>query len=578
MFHGTALLIPRASASVGSVAVVSGASRTPEPATPLRQTRITLVPPVRRPAPLGLRDFVGMGLGVLLTFLVSYALGRHRIFWEDEMLGWMLLRDPSWTHMIHAWKLGADGGGFAFYLTGRGWFALFGPSENSFRCYAAAGFSLAFCATWVMARRYYGAVVVAFALLNTWFFSPWVVARMAEGRFYGLLTLSAALAVWLVVRADRTDKAPVLLCLLAFAVHGVLSTSHVLGFVYSANLLYALWLTDWIAGRRRTALYLSGAAAWLFLIPERTAIFASAAVGKPHFWTVRPTFSRFLAAYTGFSSEIALVEGLVLIIAAYSLAKDPVGWRTRLTQAYRARRAIYVVVAVLFLVPLEMLAESVVGPSLFINRYLMPLAVAQTFLTAEALSLIAWDRFSLATTIWRRSWMRAGAAAVFLLCLLGWDLRHVKAEAVSPVDFTQDTTARMPHNLPVVCEDALKFVELIGRQHASGVQYTYLLDWPFAVSPEAPRAEVTQYHLMQNWQSAGYFSGSIQQRNAFLQEHPKFLVLQGGFSLHRAAAPEISSNPLVERFSRDPSYQVLPYGPKPKSGSQDLWIVCRGGC
>ena len=66
-----------------------------------------------------------LGLGVMLTLVISYTFGHGRIFWEDEMLGWMMLRDPSWHHMLQAWKLGADGGGFAFYLTGRAWFSLF---------------------------------------------------------------------------------------------------------------------------------------------------------------------------------------------------------------------------------------------------------------------------------------------------------------------------------------------------------------------------------------------------------------------------------------------------------------------
>ena len=57
---------------------------------------------------LGALDFVGMLAGFLLTLTVTCVLSRGRIFWEDESLGWMLLHDPSWQHMVQAWRSGAD--------------------------------------------------------------------------------------------------------------------------------------------------------------------------------------------------------------------------------------------------------------------------------------------------------------------------------------------------------------------------------------------------------------------------------------------------------------------------------------
>ena len=45
-------------------------------------------------------DLLGMVAGFVFCLLVSLALGHKRIFWEDEMLGWMLLRDPSFHHMV----------------------------------------------------------------------------------------------------------------------------------------------------------------------------------------------------------------------------------------------------------------------------------------------------------------------------------------------------------------------------------------------------------------------------------------------------------------------------------------------
>ena len=92
-------------------------------------------------------DFICMALGFVLTLSLAAAMGHQRIFWEDELLGWMLLRDPSWKHMLAGWLKGVDGGGILFYLTGRLWFKVFGASVLSFRMYSATGFARRTCGT-----------------------------------------------------------------------------------------------------------------------------------------------------------------------------------------------------------------------------------------------------------------------------------------------------------------------------------------------------------------------------------------------------------------------------------------------
>ena len=212
------------------------------------------------PPPLSVWDAAGMMGGFLFTLTVTYILSHKRIFWEDEMLGWMLLRDPSWKHMVQAWNIGADGGGFAFYLTGRAWFSIFGPSEVSFRLYTSTCFGLAFAVMWAAARRFYATGIVAFALLNSFFFSPVVVMHMTEGRFYGLEVLAAALTVWLAFHvADKKERISGPIYLAMFFTHALLTASHILGVVYSAFILLAIISVDLLRRRLRPLLYLSAA-------------------------------------------------------------------------------------------------------------------------------------------------------------------------------------------------------------------------------------------------------------------------------------------------------------------------------
>ncbi len=526
-------------------------------------------------------DLGGVAAGLLLTFAITGVLSRGRIFWEDEMLGWMLLRDPSWHHMLFAYNRGADGGGFSFYLLGRGWLQLFGSSELSFRLFSSTCFGLAFGATWAAARRFYGPGVVAFALFNTWFFSPPFVAHMAEGRFYGLLILAVSLAVSLtLVLAREAGPTQRWSYPAMFLVHALLTTSHLLGGLFSAFLLAALVFLDGWERRPRPLLYLSGAAAWLLLIPERANILASARVGKPWFWTKAPRSIDVVSVYTGSSKEIALVLFLLLCAAIFAALHRQGAAPGVLRRAWDERRPVYVVMAAIFLLGLAVLLEGLFGTWLFNDRYLLPITVAVAYLTAELAQLSMENlpiRGSLQRLASTRS-MRLGAALAFTAALLFWDFRHLARFSPSPEDYTPALTAKLPKGIPVVCEDAFTFTELLGRQHASGVRYLYLLDWGRTVSPAAPRLEVTQYHLMENWQAVGYFSGSIKPIDVFLRETSKFFVIHAEPSPPTHLPPEIG-NPLAERFAHDRAYEVVRYAQLDRTGFRDtVWLVCRGRC
>jgi len=505
-----------------------------------------------------------MACGFLFAVAVSLTLGRGRIFWEDEMLGWMVLTDPSWHHMVQAWKLGADGGGFAFYLTCRGWLHLFGPSETAFRLYSATCFGLAFVLNWLTMRRFYGSPSTGFALFATYFLSPPILLHLAEGRFYGLLMLAVSAAVWLTVKLQEVQNGtPSGAYLLAFAAHALLTTSHLLGVVYSFFILCSMVLLDRLNGRFRPLLYASVAASWLLLLAELPAIRASAAVGKPWFWTTRPGISRFVGVYIGFSPELGALLGALAILAAIAVWRRPVGWRFALAQACRVRRTAFVVALSLLLVPLAFLIEGFAGPSLFIDRYTIPVSLATAFVLAEAMQLIDW-------------WPAAKArwlGALALAATVGWlVLVHLPNYQMPQFDYTGRLASTLPKNVPVLLEDAWSFTEIIGRQHDSGVQFLYPLDWAQSTSPQAPRLEVTQYNLMKNWRTAGYFSGSIVDLPAFLERTPRFLVVAN--DPLDAVQPRFLGNPLVLRFSKTPGYTVERYVTLKDRGKQvSAWMI-----
>lgn len=529
---------------------------------------------------LGGWDYAGMLAGFALPLIITCVLARHRVFWEDEMLGWMLLRDPSWRHMLLAYNQGADGGGFSFYLLGRGWFALFGHSEQAFRLFSATCFGLAFVVTWAALRRFYGVGVVTFALFNTWFFSPPFVAHMAEGRFYGLLVLGVSMAFGLVPVLEEVRRPTARRWYaIMFLVHGLLATSHLLGVVFSAFAIAALLAADLMAERLRPGLYLAGIASWLLLIPERANIVASARVGKPWFWTKAPRPVEVIAVFTGSSKEIALVLVCLLALVLWGFLRLGAGRNAAWRRVWEARRPVYAVVAAMVALGLGFLVEGTLGTWLFNDRYLLPMTVAITYATAELTQLtVAAMRTTPVWPLLSLPLFRFTAAAGFWLILLSWDFHHLRHFSMAPEDYTAELTAKLPHGMPVVVEDGFSFTELIGKQHGSGVDYVFLLDWPQTVSAWAPRVEVTQYHLMENWRRVGYFSGSILSAEEFLREHREFLVVHAEPWPPTGLPPDIG-NPLAERLAKTPGYEVRPYAELRRYKMRDtVWLVCRGGC
>lgn len=526
---------------------------------------------------MGRQDTAGMLAGVFLCLLFCCWFSYGRIFWEDEMLGWMLLHDPSWHHLVSAWKMGADGGGFAFYLIGRSWFGLFGASEVSFRLLSASCFALGFCVTWRSARRYYPVAHVALALFITWFLCPPMVMHMVEGRFYGLLVLATSLTMWVSLKACEQPRLDLWLYVAAFAANGLLTTTHTLGVIYSVFLLAAVIVLDQTRRQVRPLFYVCVASSWLLLWPERKAIIASANVGKPWFWTYPPDLIRFVGAFCGFSNAIAFVLLMLVAVLVYTSRKQQGGLKRDLQIGYYERKPIYFCAGSLFCVPLLLGIQShIAGTSLFINRYLLPVNIGLAFVLAEIILLIRWDlvapKLSWFPLVGRNLREAVGA---FALVLLLWNAIHVQPSTLGPIDYTTTLTAVLPKGIPVVFPDAWGFTEVIGSQHDSGVQYTYMLDWPNSIAPSTPRLEVTQYHLMENWKKVGYFSGSIQYRDEFLRSHSKFLVLKRvGEATDRNGI--IIGNQIVRRFAVTPGVQVTRL--RRDIAGYSVWLVCTVSC
>jgi hypothetical protein len=384
---------------------------------------------------------------------------------------------------------------------------------------------------------------------------------MGEGRFYGLFVASTALVAALVIKRSEVPDAAPGYELKFFLANSLLVTSHILGVCYSAALLLALITIDKTRNSSHRSLYLATIASWLWLIPSAPAILSSAAVGKPHFWTAPVDLRSFVFAYTGASLRTAVIAcAIVLLAFVYARKID----RGVLRDGLRARMPVLIIIGALFLLPLLFAIESIFRPSLFNTRYMQPVMIA-TFL---AMCEIAMQIVVMNIPWLNHRVLQALAGILLVGMVLQYDLAYLPRYASTHIDYARPLVSHLPRAVPILCEDAFTFTELIAQQPDPSVQLMYLLDWQYSISPSAPRLEVTQYHLMENWKRVGYFASHVMYRSDFLSAHPFFLVLHTDeddpATLSRKGRVGFRSafigDPLAARFTRNPGYLTLSFG------------------
>jgi hypothetical protein len=449
-------------------------------------------------------------LAAILIGGYGYLVSRDKIFWSDELFGWMLITDPSWTHMIWSWRAGLDGGGLGFYLLARLWVDVFGRTVLAFRAFSMMGCVAGLWCGWLVLRRYYRPEIAATVLFVVWFGSWTILAQGIQARFYGMILGATE-------DYGRTRRSTLAI---VFAANLLLVSAHPFGALYSAAILFAAGVGDVIARRWRPSFYVASAVTWMVLLFSREAMRNSAKVGQPHFWTVTPLPKELLAMYM--PAVFPAVGYLMLGAMAGALV-----WperRRRLMKDVRPRYDVLIAGVVLTLVPVVVWVISQRGTSVFVDRYMIGMTLGVAVLGAEVLTVIFPDGFLGARLPVKMGGV--GVAALLLFCF-GWGSvrEYRKTIDVPPMDFTGGLAAMLPRGVPVVFERVDVFDVMLAQQRAADLPMYFLLDWEDAVAPDSPLGMASQFHEMANWRSAGYFSGSILDADKFLSTAQEFVVV-----------------------------------------------------
>ena len=475
-----------------------------------------------RPGSLTPLDGIGIAIAATLFLLMSFVRSSNTIFWSDEIMGWLVLRERSFPALLHSWWAGADSSGIFFYVFGRPWLALFGASERSLRLFTSAGVATACGLLWACARRFYSLGVVAALLPLTLFFHRTLLWQLSNGRTYGIFLAGIALVAYAFVATDPARPLTGHLLALTFAAHLLLVGSHILGPLYSGIFLAGLLLRDLLLHTVRPRLYLAAAAGWIALLLSIRNLVATAALGKPAFWTVRPHFHEFFLGFTAGNRRLRQAIAVLLLLAILTYLRDR--FRPRVLTASSLQSlsqpvtrltliaSFFACVPVLFLL-------SRVTTSIFVDRYLLPVVLGDALLLCELVSRIL-NGWPIRLTVHR------GLFAIMLLLLartLKRDLPLQPGEYPQR-DYTPGLLQLIPPGVPAVITNPGIFAEMVFYQNRNATFLTPV-DWQVTLDPASNPGYVSGTHEMENWKKLGYFASQIQSTGTILADNPRFLVI-----------------------------------------------------
>ena len=421
-------------------------------------------------------------------------LAVHNMMWADEFLAWNLISDPSFTHMLQSWYKGADSGGLLFYLLARP-LAVAIRSPAAIRCSTALCFAVSGVFSFFTLRRRFGVAASALGICALWLGSPLVLSLSVEVRFYGLLMLAFCGVIYVTDRLMQGGSSAWSMVIVALVLHAVLLSSHMLGFIYSAEIVFALLLAY---RSRATLAYASGALlSWLLLLFFLPAVRAGS---EKLNWIKAPRlidYVRFFLHEPFGVHAVNLLLYILLALALFYYFRDVLRLRGALD-------FVGVLATLLLLTPSLFAITSHVYKPIVADRYLVPWTFGLAFFPASLLAKLL-SRVSVGP---KTLVLSSGVVLVLLLhanaVRLFWKRPPHSLEAIK----------RFPSTLPIAISDDDVFEQLEYYDSAHSDRYVLLM--PHHFRDDAKRSILATLAVQ------GY-GGNMQDVDAFTAKHPRFL-------------------------------------------------------
>lgn len=499
-----------------------------------------------RRSTLQLSDYAGIACLVLVLLAVSYLRSRHTMFSADEIMTLFVLSRPTFHSSLEAWRAGIDSGGIWFYVLARPWISFVGATEISLRLFSALGIAGAAAIAWAAARRYYSVLPVA-AAVSFVFASTHVLRwQLACARTYGVFLLAAAIVLYLIVRGQEIERPSRAFLAATLAAYVFLMGSHILGILYVGTFIGLQLLLDLRSGRFRPLLYSCASASIAVVLFSLPNLRATAALGKPTFWSVPPSVKSLLTLSGPIDHRVtgALAFLALIVLLHFKLQ--------------RQRELVYLLIGSFLALDLLLFVYSHVTTSIYVDRYMLPFNLVAVFLLCEL-----FTQLEEANAPFGR--VRHSFPYLFVvLAGAGFVVPRLQRPWYPLVNYTERLANILPPSLPIIDSDPATFVEMEFYRHdVLHRRLMYPVDWPVALDPEATGG-VSGPHELDNLKAVGFYPADILPTSDIFKAQRDFIVL--------SAVPNIW---LKRRIFPDPRFVATKVSSFPMGIEipLDVWVV-----
>jgi hypothetical protein len=484
----------------------------------------------QRPLTASAWEYIAPLLGSASLVLSCVGVSSKKYFWNDELLSYFLLADPSFQHMMAALGDTINNAPPLYFALGWIWTKLFSSSELSLRLFSSLGICAALVITWLNLRRTYSFWPVSIATLSVFCLSGIILQQNAEARYYGLFLAVSALALYDYGRLSSATSDARRFSPATVVTHALMVYTHPFGFLYSGVILLALILHDRWVGIARPSVYLSVLVGWLSFLLWLGPFLNQTALGRPRSWIPPATLRDVIDALT-------LPRDLFLLLLPLSIL---IFWRSTSDRSSSTPRlglssgeSSLLLVAYGFLgVPLLTWLLSVIFQPLFVARYLMPTLLGWCTVLAALLARLPLPAGVPADTF-RPPFRVLRATPVLILTVLTATMllaplqfaRGFPRTELTPLGGEQQAGA----GLPIAFEFSQTFLQ---RFHYSRDRdrYVFILDSDAALDGHSGLFSPGEYKTMEALRRnyPALFRDRIVDGADFLRRHRRFLVLDYG--------------------------------------------------
>ncbi|MBV8886759.1 MAG: glycosyltransferase family 39 protein [Chroococcidiopsidaceae cyanobacterium CP_BM_RX_35] len=493
-----------------------------------------------------------------VSLLISCAVvSNKKFFWNDELLSFYLLSDPSFTNMMSAWGDTFNQAPPLYFMFGWLWTKIFGNTELSLRLFSSLTLCLAFTLIWIVLRRTYNFWAVSIAVLSVFCLSELILYHNAEVRMYGLFTATCALGLLQFDSFNRKRKYSRKSLFINALIHGAIVLTHLFGILYSGAILFAFLISDRYFKYLRLNVYISVVLGWLFLLPFIPSILNQA--NNDAKWFSYVSASQ-LFKYFIFTPKLEVLFLSLLLVSAFLYVvqlKDKrseenfTSFNTNLL--VETEFSLLILAGTFLAVPVIAWVISRIVTPMLNERYIIPtIAISWSILLAYLSSKIIPTSQSEYLSRSKKSFFnkRYFILLIFVFILLFYPIRYaVNSEYHLPKSFLEkpggDDDKYGYATLPIAVElghDFLpRFYYSLGRR-----KYFHILDWETALSNTNSAYATGDYTHLSALKRHYPFINTTQSQE-FLHNYKRFLVLN---------EPEKDRNWFEVRIQNNPEYKV----------------------